>query len=148
LVMAIVLLPAMAIVVLHCKDEEGRYFHEMFDAIDDSSRTALYETKLKLQKQIATLGELSRLSEKLDLNAPGKKVDQLQMAVELLQNSNADFHAIYIGNAAGRSIARSPSRDAQGRTIISMDYSDRDYFKALRETHRPVVSEILVTRGV
>lgn len=147
LLMAIVVIPAIVVLILHGKDTEQRYLNEMYDNLEDSSRIALYEIKLKLQKQIATLSELSRLSEKIDFNAPGSRIDQLQMSVELLQKSNAEFLAIYLGNAAGRSIARSPARDAQGRSIITMDYSDREYFKALRDTRSPVISDMLMTRG-
>lgn len=147
LLMAIVVIPAIVVLILHGKDAEQRYLDEMYDNLEDSSRIALYETKLKLQKQIATLSELSRLSEKIDFNVPGKRIDQLQMSVELLQESNTDFYAIYLGNAAGRSIARSPSKDAHGRSIITMDYSDREYFKALRDTRNAVISDMLMTRG-
>ncbi len=145
--MAIVLLPVIIVMILHIKDTEHSYFSNMYDDIDSSSRIALYETRLKLQNQMATLGELSRFTEKMDLNEPGSKVEQLQMAVELLQTSNPDFHVIYVGNAAGQSIAYSPSRNAQGKSVINTDFSDRSYYKTLRNTLKPVTSDLIVTRG-
>ena len=147
LLMAIVVIPAIVVLILNGRDAEQRYLNVMYDNLEDSSRIALYETKLKLQKQIGILSELSRLSEKINFNEPGKRIDQLQMSVELLQKSNVDFLAIYLGNAAGVSIARSPSLDAQGRSIITMDYSDRGYFRTLRDTRGPVISDMIMTRG-
>lgn len=147
LLMAIVVIPSMIILILHARDTEQSCLNDMYHSLEDSSHVALYETALKLQRQISALSELSRLSAKIDFNNPGGRIDQLQMSVELLQKSNTDFHAIYLGNAAGRSIAWSPSTDAQGESIIATDYSDRDYYRALRNTRAPVVSDVIITRG-
>ncbi len=147
LLMAIVVFPSVIVMILNGKDAEQRHLDEMLGSIDDSSRIALYETKLKLQKQQAVLSELMHLSEQLEVKASGEQFNHLQMAVELLQKSYADFQAIYVGDVNGNSIARFPSRDKHGRSIIRMDYSDREYFKVLKETHSPVISNMLVTRG-
>jgi len=147
LLMAIVVFPSVIIMILNGKDAEQRHFDEMFGAIDDSSRIAVYETKLKLQKQLALLSELLHLSEQIETKPSGDKFNHLQMAIELLQKSYADFQVIYVGDVHGHSIARFPSRDAHDRLIVNMDYSDRDYFKALKERRSPVISNILVTRG-
>lgn len=51
LLMAIVVIPVIVILILNGKDTEQRYLYEMYDNLEDSSRIALYEIKLKLQKQ-------------------------------------------------------------------------------------------------
>jgi len=51
LLMAIVVIPAIVVLILQGKGAEQRYLNEMYDNLENSSRIALYETKLLLQKQ-------------------------------------------------------------------------------------------------
>lgn len=89
LLMAIVVIPAMIVLILNGKDAEQRYLSEMYDNLGDSSRIALYETKLKLQKQLASRSQVSRLPQESDFSAPGIKAEDFK---ELLLNARVRQH--------------------------------------------------------
>lgn len=147
LMMAIVIIPAVIVMVLHGKDAERRYLHDLSDSLEDSSRTALYEIRLDMQKRMFVLSNLEKRSEALDLSAPGGSFPGLQSEVEMARLKSPGMFLVYIGNAAGRSLAYAPSANVRGESTIGLDFSDRDYFKALLSTRRPYVSDIFVTRG-
>lgn len=147
LMMAVVVIPALIVMILHGKDAERHYLQDMYSGLEESSRAVLYETRLSLQKQMFILSDLEKQSEGLDLARIGASFPVLQHAVEQVRNSNPDLFLVYIGTAAGRSAAYAPGRNGRGESVIGLDFSDRGYFKDMTRTRKPCVSDIFITRG-
>ena len=147
LMMAVVVMPALAVMIIHGKDAEHHYLQDLSAGLEESSRAALYETRLGLQKQMFTLSDLEKQSERFDLSAAGAALPVLQRAVEQARTTTPDLFLVYIGTADGRSLAYAPGRNERGESTIGLDFSDRHYFKTICQTHRPCVSDIFITRG-
>jgi signal transduction histidine kinase len=147
LMMAAVVLPALVIMVINGRDAERHYLQDLYTGLEESSRAALYETRLSLQKQLFTLSDLEKQSEGIDLSAAGASLPLLQHAVEQTRAATPDLFLVYIGTADGRSLAYAPARNERGESAIGLDFSDRDYFRAVSRTHKPCISDIFITRG-
>ncbi|HEY4745235.1 MAG TPA: ATP-binding protein [Desulfuromonadaceae bacterium] len=147
LMMAAVVMPTLVIMVIHGKDAERRYLQDLYASLEESSRAALYETRLSLQKQLFTLSGLEKQSDGLDLSASGASLPSLQHAVEHARTTVPDLFLVYIGTPGGRSLVYAPDRNEQGESTAGLDFSDREYFKTIRRTQKPCVSDIFITRG-
>lgn len=62
LMMATVAIPAVIIMVIHGRDIDQRCLHDLLDGLEDSSRIAVYETRLRMQLRTAnvTIREYAR----------------------------------------------------------------------------------------
>ncbi|MBA4157251.1 MAG: GAF domain-containing protein [Gemmatimonadetes bacterium] len=70
---------------------------------------------------------------------------QRLLAVEHAQFSG--FLNMYIGDSRGTAIAFQPSEGRRGESLIGLDFSDRAYYRQLRETRTIVISEVFAGRG-
>ena len=147
LMMAAVVMPALVVMIIHGKDAERHYLQDLYAGMEESSRAVLYETRLSLQKQMFALSDLEKQSDGFDLAAGGTTRALLQHAVEQVRAANPDLFLVYIGTAGGRSVAYAPARNERGESAIGLDFSDRPYFKAISQTHKPRVSDVFITRG-
>jgi signal transduction histidine kinase len=66
----------------------------------------------------------------------------LQRHVTSAHEQFPGFVNVYAANGAGRTIAFHPERSGAGRSLIGLDFSDRDYYRRLRETRRTVISDV------
>ncbi len=70
----------------------------------------------------------------------------LEASLSAIRTYNSDFLIVLIGDAAGRIVAASPAADQTGKSIIGMNIGDRNYFKQLKRTGKPIIMEILMGR--
>ena len=87
---------------------------------------------------------LSQVSEEV-LKA-GIDTDKAQKIVESVHYRNPDFKTIWVGDVSGKAAAFSPLYGKEGKKNIGRDYSDRDYYKKVKELKRPVIGGIIVGR--
>ena len=59
----------------------------------------------------------------------------------------ASFQAMCVADAGGTAVAFSPAVNKKGQSTIGLNFADRPYFKELKATQRPVLSEVFVGRG-
>lgn len=112
--MAIVLIPAMVIMVLHGKHSEQEMLRLMYEEMNNSSRMALYEVRLRLQKQAGSPDGLTGLPERLDSYQGGAKAGTLQ---EVLAASRIKpFHRLTLVDGDKRIIAATD--DAAGAEVF------------------------------
>lgn len=76
----------------------------------------------------------------------GMNPERMQSIVESVHFRNPDFKTFWIGDASGRAIAFSPRYDRDGRLNIGRDYSDREYYRRVRDEKRPVIGELIIGR--
>ncbi|MFA7061850.1 MAG: ATP-binding protein [Pedobacter sp.] len=108
LLMAIVVIPVIVILILNGKDTEQRYLNEMYDNLEDTSRIALYEIKLKLQKQgVAIAVPFTSRGILQGYAAPGIRVDVLK---NLLLNARVrQYQQITLVDGTGKVITSTNS---------------------------------------
>ncbi len=82
------------------------------------------------------------------LKAGIDNTNKLQEIVESVHYRNSDFKTFAVGDANGKSIAFSPHYDKEGDTNIGRDYSDREWYKKIKESRQPVIGGILIGKAV
>jgi PAS domain S-box-containing protein len=58
-----------------------------------------------------------------------------------------DFNTVFIGNAAGTTVAFSPTVNNLGKSTLGINFADRPWFKQLSGTLQPVISGVFMGRG-
>jgi signal transduction histidine kinase/sensor domain CHASE-containing protein len=66
----------------------------------------------------------------------------LQRQVASAHEEFPGFVNVYAADGSGRTIAFHPERSAEGRSLIGIDFSERDYYRRLRQTRRTVISDV------
>lgn len=73
--------------------------------------------------------------------------ERLQALLEAEDAHYPGFANMYAADARGVTVAFNPRVNAQGQSTIGMDFSDRPYFRRVRDTRRTVISEVFAGRG-
>jgi len=79
----------------------------------------------------------------------GGEIDpaQLQRLVRAEQDQFPGFVDMYAADSRAVTLAFEPAVNARGDSLLGLDFSDRGYFRRLRDTRRTVVSEVFAGRG-
>ena len=72
---------------------------------------------------------------------------QLQRLLRAEQGQFPGFVDMYVADSRAVTLAFEPVTNARGDTLLGMDFSDRGYFRRLRDTRETVVSEVFAGRG-
>lgn len=71
----------------------------------------------------------------------------LQDKVELVHAMWPELRDVYVADASARTVAFVPQVNVRGEPTIGLDFSDRPYYRKMRETLAPVVSSVMMSRG-
>ncbi len=95
--------------------------------------------RVLLDTKAEVLGVIAGTAESMDDVSP----ESLQPLLEAQHAASGSFDAIYIGDAAGRSLVITPTRAPEGRRLrAGIDYSDRDYVIEAKQTHEVAFSRV------
>ncbi|MDP3577769.1 EAL domain-containing protein [Methyloversatilis sp.] len=120
--------------------------HELKNA-QESARMDLGQESQRLSGQLdlwvhnRTLA-VTTLAEVAAMEAPAL----MQRRLEQARASDPNFLRLGLLDANFRTSAYSPPRDASGKSAIGVDFSDRPYYPVLRQTLRPMLSEVVQGR--
>ncbi|MEJ2031937.1 MAG: response regulator [Deltaproteobacteria bacterium] len=143
LILILVLLPTFVLMVLNGRDSVRSLELRLQQHLNAAAKDISYHlaTRLRLDEHaVATLADIAA-SYKIVPSTP------LQRITTLVNKSFPGFHHMFIANQEGIAVAFSPPVDARGQSTIGLDFSDRNYFRKLKETGKPVVSDIFLGRG-
>jgi len=76
-----------------------------------------------------------------------KPSSQLQEDLEIIKRSFPDFHNVLVADSNATTVAFCPAVNEKGESTIGINFSDREWFKQLRSTHKPYVSDVFLGRG-
>ncbi len=140
LVFACVLVPSLCITIVNSYTKYNNMIKEVRSEISSeySKISSLINTWYQLR--FKALSELSGQITLFDIKSPAG----LQSDIEMLKRSYADFQAIYIADSEGTAIAFYPEANERGEPTIGLNFSDRDYYKDLKKTLKPVISTVFV----
>ena len=144
LLVALVLLPALLITVLGSRKEMHEIESRIVDDLQHLSRDITSHMALWHRDRVDGVAELASRASRHNV-IPS---DELQYDTILIKDSQPSFHSMYVANADGITIAFSRGtndRELDG-SMIGVDFSDRPYFKELRERRKPVSSGVFMAR--
>ena len=86
---------------------------------------------------------IAELGARYTLQPSGKLQEELQQIHTLFP----DFHNIFLGDSNATTVAFYPPVNEQGESTIGINFIDREWFKQLSRTLKPVISGIFLGRG-
>ena len=133
------LLPALGIVVV-----DGR---DAFATTDENIRAELLSDTQRLSKKVDIwLQNRATPITVLATMAASHTPEQMQPSMEQSRTSDINLLRIALINKDAKSVALSPQVDEFGHTNLGKDFSDRPYIPTLKQTLKPVVSEVVLTK--
>ena len=123
-----------------------------------SSRIDFMETDLRIRTSL--IQESGRLSLRLKtwvsnrksaiLNlaemAASRSPQQMQSYLELTKKSSPNFQRVGLADREATTVAFSPLTDEMGKSTIGVNFADRQYFPILKQTLKPMLSEVFMSR--
>jgi PAS domain S-box-containing protein len=73
--------------------------------------------------------------------------EKLQGALEQINSLFPDIHAVFIADNTATTIAFFPAINERGDSTIGINFSDREWFKQLGNTLKPVISDVFQSRA-
>ncbi len=70
----------------------------------------------------------------------------LQLETEAIRRAFTDLHACYIGDKDGRALTFYPAVNPEGKYMIGTNFSFRPYYKAVRESLKPVFTDVFMAK--
>ncbi len=143
LMVALVLFPALLITVLMSRQQMGRMESRSLTQLEELTADLSNTLHLWFLQHLGAVREAAELAGRTRMESPA----ELQRALELLKRTFPDFHNLYVANAQGTTIAFYPPVNERGEPTIGLNFADRAYFRLLKATEQPVVSEVFLGRG-
>ncbi len=140
---AIVLIPALVMTVLNgradLREIEDNVTRNMISLSTDIGKHLRYW----YWQHLHAIEELAILAGQTSI----VPTTYLQKNTEIVKRGFQDFHNMYVADSEATTVAFYPPANERGISTIGLNFSDRDYFKKLKATHRPVVSDVFLGRG-
>ena len=138
---SMVIFPALILMAVDNQREQADMQKEIETIIENSSAVIINNFRTWEQEHLKALTELARLAGRDDLTT-----EELQKSAAILRMSHSDIIRVHIDDAEGTSRVFSPDHDENGKPAVGLNFSDRDYYRVLKETQQPVVSDVFMGR--
>jgi len=135
LLAAFVIFPAMTLTLLHARDEADRADAQVRRELDGHATDISRQLEVWRDRHAHVLNWLASS----DIASPQARRD-----VELVKNAFPDLNSVHVGDAGGIALASYPYRTVGGKSAERFDFSGRAWFQELKNTRRPVVSDVFV----
>jgi len=135
------LIPSVFIIMNYSKNK----FEHLENDIKIELNISSYNHKKFLENWLETKKYLlTQTAKKISATSGFSK---FQNDLETLKERNKDFHNIYIADSTATTLAFYPILNENGNSNIGLNFSDRQYYKKLIETKKPVISDVFMGRG-
>lgn len=141
LMVALVLLPAMAILVVSARAEMGRVENDVASKLSITSYSSRQAVNAWISENLQTLRSLASYAQM----GNAERIDVLRTEMQLLKMSDPDFLAMAVVNPMGQVIAGEPASVAGGR-LGGADIANWPYFSRMITGMQGIASNV-VTRG-
>ncbi|NQU66122.1 MAG: hypothetical protein HQ517_17830, partial [SAR324 cluster bacterium] len=136
-------IPTLVIMVFLARIE----YNDEKNAIIQKLNSAVVEVNWSMSDWLGhKLRTVSQIAGQLD-NREIVPSPAIQEALKLFLSVNPDFHNIFVADKNAVTTAFFPPVNAKGESTIGIDFSDRDYFRLLKNGSGPVISDIFQGRG-
>ena len=142
IILATILIPTLAIMVINSR--------KSFSDIESDIEHKLKNVNLEATNVINSLVKrhmegVVQLADAVS-GSPLVPSAELQKNVKFAKGFFPDFQSMYIGNASGVTVSFYPELNDKGDSTTGLDFSDRAYFKELKKSLRPVMSDVFLGR--
>lgn len=90
---------------------------------------------------------VNHLATRTTNNLSNGEYQSLQHMTRITKELFPDFHNMYIANSFGTTVAFYPPLNKKGESTLGLNFSDREYYKKLKKTREPVISNVFQGRG-
>lgn len=136
------LLPALAFLVIYGNMEPRQIQEEVKQLLLTASTDAARDLVTWRDVHLRAIEQSARAGAKHGM----KYSPELQHDVDILRKTFPDLLSIYVADANGMSVAFSPGMNKNGARTVGVDFSDRDYFKEMNRTRKPILSPVFNAR--
>ncbi len=143
LMVALVLIPSIIAMVMDSRREMGRIQNQALIQLQKLSDHITYHLRTWYREHLEAMENLARLAGTSGVTASLA----LERDTRIIKEAFPDFRTMYVADAEGTAIAFSPPVNELGKATIGLNFADRPYFKILKASRRPVMSEIFEGRG-
>ncbi len=140
---AILFVPALAIVVVVSNSRIRTSQANLLAATSSQAENIAHFLEIWRTENINTVNTLAKVATDHGL----LQSRALQREIGVIHAANQRFADMYVANAEATTIAFNPEKDAQGKSLIGLNFSDRNYFKEVRLSKTPVVSDVFTGRS-
>jgi PAS domain S-box-containing protein len=113
------------------------------EELEKDAREAEKNIEVWVNNHINAVRVIAHLAEKYPLRPSA----ELQAELGIIRSLFPDFHNIFIADENATTLAFYPPVNERGESTIGINFSDRAYFKQLKSTLKPVVSDVFMGRG-
>ncbi|MCA9556981.1 MAG: cache domain-containing protein, partial [Myxococcales bacterium] len=113
------------------------------ERMDDLAHRVDADVQTLLGRHQAAVGALAEGAARLGVAAS----PQLEAVAAAIARANPDLHNVYVADPFARTVVFHPPLNAEGRSTLGLDFSDRRYVQVMARTHRPVISQVFAGRG-
>jgi hypothetical protein len=136
LMAALVLFPTLLLTIMEIRSETKQLENQVVVELQGLSTDIQSHLNSWYTRHLNALTELAILAGKSTM-APTEK---LQHEVEILKAAFPDFATLQVEKAGGTAIAFAPN--LQEKAAIGLNFADRAWFKQVKDTKRPVLSDV------
>lgn len=142
MLVAFVLVPSLLLMYIQSRNEFRNVESNIkaiirYQSSQIASQLISYEQEHRL-----TIAKLAAFAAKAEM----KPSAELQRYTEEIRSLFPDLMRLHIDNANGTSIAFSPKTDENGKSSIGLNFADRDYYKAMKASKQPYLSDVFMGR--
>ena len=137
LLVAAVLVPLLALVVLSTRQDLRKLEGDLLAHLDQTSESLASRIGTWRDRHLRAIVELAKSAGERGL-APAA----LQPDVELVYRMFPELATVYVANGAGFVEAAAPLTDVEGRSQLGVSVTDRPWLAAARDQLRPVVTSV------
>jgi PAS domain S-box-containing protein len=143
LMAALVLIPSIISLDMDSRHEMERIQDQALAQLEELSDHITYHLQTWYREHLGAMENLARLAGASGMTAS----PALERDTRIIKEAFSDFRSMYVADAAGTTIAFVPPINERGEATIGLNFADRPYFKMLKASRRPVMSEVFKGRG-
>ena len=143
IIISFVMVPIITIMIFNSHRQYADLETEIIQKLENVSVSSNELIGKWFEEKVQTIDSLAfhvESSEKLEFQS-------IQNYMGLLNRSDPDFLKLVVCDEKARAVLAYPLKDAEGNSTVGIDYFDRSYFIEVKDTLKPVISEILKPRS-
>lgn len=142
ILMLFVLIPIFGFLIYHGQSENNSFREKTIQTINLIEHDVTQDIQFTFNYHMTPITQLADT-----LADTNTEIEEVQKKLDLLEQSLPDLSTIYVADENGKTIAFAPQVNEKGESTIGLDFSDREYFRLLKEKRQPVVSDVFMARG-
>ena len=144
LIAAFLLIPSLGMLLLISGRDVNRSQQEVVRSLNEDSHVIADTLTRWVDRHVLAI-QTASLEAALEDTLVSSQ--DLQKKLRRIHSLFPDFHNIFIGNDSATTIAFHPSVNEKGESTIGINFKDRAWFRELKKTLKPTVSDVFVGRG-